>query len=314
MPDDSTYAEAALDKPAQRLSAELELTAILRSEQFRRSRRSSEFLRYVVDQVLAGRGGELKERTIGVMVFGKADDYDTSADAFVRVRANDVRRRLAQYYDAHPARHGVRIELKAGSYVPQFIWLKGLADEVAEEPKTAAPAELDNVTTVPLLPRAMPLWQLAAPTAIALFLAIIAVRFDVGSEDAYFHFWASLLAHRTSIRVSLGDSNTTRRISQDLANAALTVFGDCAGMEGAALVRLGSRAGERAGFENQLAGDTATEGGGSRGGSREYAESAGGRSYGGRGSFGGGPLMFAALVRGRQRSALEKTLKPANRG
>ncbi len=63
----------------------------------------------------------LKERTIGVAVFGRDASYDTGSDAAVRVRANDVRRRLGAYYLACSTRQGWRIELPAGSYVPQFV-------------------------------------------------------------------------------------------------------------------------------------------------------------------------------------------------
>ena len=62
----------------------------------------------------------LKERTIGAAVLGKPPDYDTGADSAVRVRANEVRKRLAAHYDAAAPRAGIRIELPLGSYTPKF--------------------------------------------------------------------------------------------------------------------------------------------------------------------------------------------------
>ena len=51
------------------------------------------FLRYLVERALDGRGDQLKERTIGVDVFGRDAAYDTGKDAIVRVSANGVRKR-----------------------------------------------------------------------------------------------------------------------------------------------------------------------------------------------------------------------------
>jgi hypothetical protein len=97
-----------------------ELERLLASAAFRGSKRSSDFLRFVVNSRLQGHPELLKERTVGVEVFGKPPDYDTSADAIVRVKANEVRKRLAQAYkDLGPAQE-VEIDLPSGSYVPEF--------------------------------------------------------------------------------------------------------------------------------------------------------------------------------------------------
>src|SRR6516165_907765 len=102
------------------LAAELELVSILNGPAFQGSARSREFLRFVVEEALAGRQDLLKERTIGVSVMGKASDYDTGADSTVRVRANEVRKRLAAHYEALAPKAGIRIELPAGAYAPRF--------------------------------------------------------------------------------------------------------------------------------------------------------------------------------------------------
>ncbi len=97
-----------------------ELERILESAAFRNARRSQEFLRYVVLNALAGRYDELKERSIGATVFQRPPDYDTGDDSIVRVKASELRKRLAQYYMEAGPEHEVRIELPAGSYVPEF--------------------------------------------------------------------------------------------------------------------------------------------------------------------------------------------------
>jgi hypothetical protein len=97
-----------------------QLENILESQVFRGSRRSQEFLRFVVETSLAGHFDDLKERILGVEVFGRPVTYDTSQDAIVRVTANDVRKRLTQYYEKFAASHEFRIDLPSGSYIPEF--------------------------------------------------------------------------------------------------------------------------------------------------------------------------------------------------
>jgi hypothetical protein len=76
--------------------------------------------------------GELKERTIGVEIFDRAPDYDTGTDAIVRVKASEVRRRLAQYNLTASPDRPITIELRPGSYVPQIT--RQLVSEPIPEP------------------------------------------------------------------------------------------------------------------------------------------------------------------------------------
>jgi hypothetical protein len=96
---------------------------VLRSREFSASERSCALLRYLVERALDGSGHQLKERTIGVDLFGRDAAYDTGKDAIVRVSANTVRKRLLAYYaKAGLAREagGVQISLPAGSYMLEF--------------------------------------------------------------------------------------------------------------------------------------------------------------------------------------------------
>jgi hypothetical protein len=98
----------------------LELARILASEFFSGSKRCQQFLSYIVEAVCLETADELKERTVGVVVFGRAPDYDTGTDAIVRVKACEVRRRLAQYNMTALSDRSITIELRPGSYVPQI--------------------------------------------------------------------------------------------------------------------------------------------------------------------------------------------------
>jgi TolB-like protein len=119
--------------PQNAFSPELirsQLEKILLSAGFARNVRLSGFLRFVVEQDLAGRLDELKESVIGVEYFGRRSDYDVRRDSVVRNEAGKLRARLAEYYIGAGARDELIIELPKGGYKPEFRQIE----------KTAAPA------------------------------------------------------------------------------------------------------------------------------------------------------------------------------
>ena len=85
-----------------------------------RSKRLSGFLRYVVDETLAGRAETISGYSIAVDVFRKPDDFDPAIDSIVRVEAGRLRQRLAEYYREAGCDDPVEISLPKGSYVPTF--------------------------------------------------------------------------------------------------------------------------------------------------------------------------------------------------
>src|SRR6202453_2154550 len=92
------------------------------SKAFAGSKRAQDFLQLIVEHALAGRLDSLRERMIGAEMSGLRINYDTANDAVVRVKATEVRRKLAQYYQESTKPPLVRIELPSGSYVPKFHW------------------------------------------------------------------------------------------------------------------------------------------------------------------------------------------------
>jgi hypothetical protein len=116
-----------------------EMTRVLASHEFRSSKRSQDFLRFVVENTLRGSADILKERTIGIEVFGRPTSYDPSDDATVRVKAGEVRKRLGLYYSTQGAANPLRIELPSGTYVPEFHLME------------APPAEQPHVEATPVV-------------------------------------------------------------------------------------------------------------------------------------------------------------------
>jgi hypothetical protein len=113
------------------------LETVISGEAFRGSQRSAQFLRYVVDRSVSGHCDELKERLIGVELFGRSPSYDTGEDAIVRVTASDVRRRLLQHYGRLGTGSEFRIRLPLGTYIPE---ISRIAREVPAEAAGASAA------------------------------------------------------------------------------------------------------------------------------------------------------------------------------
>ena len=96
------------------------VTEIVEGTAFRGSHRSGQFLKYIVDQSIAGHFESLKERVIGMELFGRSPSYDTGEDAIVRVTASDVRKRLLQHYGKYGTPSEFRLRLPLGSYIPEI--------------------------------------------------------------------------------------------------------------------------------------------------------------------------------------------------
>src|ERR1700733_12907890 len=121
---------AGVELTAEMIRAQLDL--MVRDEVFRSSKRSVAFLRYVVEQTLNGSADQIKERTIGVEVFGRKPSYDTNLDHIVRTAATELRKRLAIYYGGEKQRCELRMGLVPGSYIPRFTLPAQFADVVAD--------------------------------------------------------------------------------------------------------------------------------------------------------------------------------------
>jgi hypothetical protein len=115
-----------------------ELNRLLECSAFRTSKRCREFLEYIVQHTINGPAGALKERSIGVELFQLSQDFDTGQHTIVRVTANEVRKKLAQYYQAeNGSYHLVRIDLPPGSYSAAFRWDSPAVDVPVAETQTA---------------------------------------------------------------------------------------------------------------------------------------------------------------------------------
>src|SRR5579885_3511336 len=105
---------------AERRAIREQMERLLANPLFRNSRRYPSLFRYVVEKTLEGQSDQLKERTLGIEVFGRDPDYDTNVDPVVRATAGEIRKRIAQYYHEPGHDTEIRIDFPPGSYVPEF--------------------------------------------------------------------------------------------------------------------------------------------------------------------------------------------------
>ena len=117
-----------------------QLAHILGSPEFMVPERARGFLRYLVEQTLAGHADRLKGYTIATAVFERDGSFDAQADPVVRTEAGRLRRALERYYLVAGQCDPVLIEVPKGGYVPAFSRRAAAAPKapaVEEQPAAA---------------------------------------------------------------------------------------------------------------------------------------------------------------------------------
>jgi hypothetical protein len=184
-----------------------ELESILSSPFFRTTRRSKQFLEYVVRYKLEGHPEPLKERTIGADLFQRPAGYATGEDAVVRVQAGEVRRRLEQYYHSAPSLPIVRIDLPVGSYTPEFIWTQN-APSVPLAPQPSPPPALPVLLAedVTRRRRTWPLWALLGIVVVLVPALLFAfLHRQKAPKSALAAFWSPAFTTSEPILICLAE-------------------------------------------------------------------------------------------------------------
>jgi len=150
----------------EKAEIEAELHRILATPEFQKNQGAANFLKFVVEETLAGRGDRLKAFTIATMVFARDASFDAQSNSAVRVQALRLRNLLQSYYAGEGLENPVRIVLRTGSYRPAFVRGGDRAPTEADEaPKTDAALE------APLRPKA----RRAALAALAVLVCALAL-------------------------------------------------------------------------------------------------------------------------------------------
>jgi hypothetical protein len=194
-----------------------QLERLLANPYFSHSKRFPTFLRFVTEQTLAGGAENINERWLGIEVFGRNPEYDTSADPIVRVTAAEIRKRVAQYYQDPSHGSELRIALLSGSYVPSFHWPRDTSDPVlaagdpthkggdpAPEETIAVPA--DHPLPPPVQRNRRSLLLLALACVLTAFLSVGSLlSWQAAHRPAPDLFWQPILATKDPVLLCVAD-------------------------------------------------------------------------------------------------------------
>lgn len=195
----------------------LQMERLLANPYFSHSRRFPSFLRFVVEHTMSKRTDLLKERTLGIEIFGKSADYDTASDPIVRVTATEIRKRIAQYYQDPGHESELRISLPIGSYIPQFHWPHSEKEETAVQPSLLASIEPPSIETLTTKPHHDPLahrhnnrWRTAfliCGVALASAAIILTFLWNSSHRTAFDYFWGPVLNNSDPVLFCVADQN-----------------------------------------------------------------------------------------------------------
>ncbi len=214
----------------ERVEIQRQLDRLLANPHFSNSRRFPSFLRFIVQEELEGRGDQLKERTLGIEVFGRDAGYDTTSDPIVRVTAAEIRKRIAQYYQDSGNPEELRISLPPGSYVPHFEWPKVHSLIEVESSSESLPPELHVLpqaadlpsksvdppkTVIPEGPHAS--WLVA--TGLLVLLLVVGGWSWIHSRPSTLdRFWAPVLDPADPVAVCFPQSTIDGIVLRDAAD------------------------------------------------------------------------------------------------
>lgn len=198
-----------------------ETNRILADPAFSGSKRCQALLRRLVDHAINGDQHGMKERTLGVEVFGRDPDYDTATDPIVRTTANEIRKRLAQSYQNPNGHHEVKIRLIAGAYLPNFEFVQqehqsdvqdaAPPDGVLkiEESHAALPSTADHAASVSPGAKRITSWPKWAPVAVILVAVIcisVAALYLKTTHSKEYLLWKPLLGSGQPLILCISDA------------------------------------------------------------------------------------------------------------
>lgn len=110
------------------------LEQVLQSATFTRASQVRNFLRYICEMEMAGRGAALHEYLIAVEAMGRPAAYSTDSDSSVRRRAYALRQKLESVYANELTGARIRIEVPKGGYVPRYVEVTPAAERPVQDP------------------------------------------------------------------------------------------------------------------------------------------------------------------------------------
>jgi hypothetical protein len=175
---------------------------------------------------------DIHELEVGHKVFGRPEQYDTTADNIVRVHASMLRKRLNEFFDNEGLNESYVIVIPRGNYAPLFIE-RAAASTKNDQAETqghellllpAAPElEPGNLTSVAHAPEPSrsPAWALYLVSILAILFCGLSIflffrgngprsisnRKEVTDQPTVRLFWAGLFPESASAEVVLDDAS-----------------------------------------------------------------------------------------------------------
>ena len=169
------------DRPSE-TEARASCERVIASRVFAGSPMLTRFLRFVVDEKLAGRGDALKEYVVGVNALGRSTHFDPAADSAVRVAARQLRYKLSEYFADEGRDDAVVLELPKGAYVPAFRFRESQAATTV-----ATPPDVVSIDGAPLVssdPRVSSAQRWIVVLLVLAVFPAIALLWNVRSRSA----------------------------------------------------------------------------------------------------------------------------------
>lgn len=108
------------DSPISEAEKRAAVDRILVSSTFSKSPRLCDFLHYVTDESILGRGESIRAKSIASSVYERDTVEGMTSANVVRVEARRLRRRLQDYYETEGRTDTVRVHIDKGGYIPRF--------------------------------------------------------------------------------------------------------------------------------------------------------------------------------------------------
>jgi hypothetical protein len=190
-----------------------QLEKLLATPLFNSSKRYPSFLKYVVTHSLAGQTDQLKERILGVEIFGRSADYDTNTDPIVRVTAAEIRKRIELYYQDPKHSQEIRLYLPAGSYAPQYSWpgrpaglTSALSPSQTDETLSAHPAAAD-APAAHSVRTTIKGWQYALGLLLLLLAGVATAVWFASRPPALKQFWEPFVKSSEPVLFCIADQS-----------------------------------------------------------------------------------------------------------
>ncbi len=205
------------------------LERIATSTNLKRAARLQELLFYLGKCSLKDGLDTVHEQRIGVDVFGRSSDYDTSDDNIVRTNVSELRKRVEAYFEGEGGNETLIVEIPRGSYLPVFKY-RPAKPQIAIETATAkvlepVPANVVSISkpadAVPVVPSTFlqSRWVMILAFAIIVALATTCAFYRYQYRSLYrsmypwqsqpevAELWSNILSARPDTDIVIADAS-----------------------------------------------------------------------------------------------------------